>query len=641
MSLPNKVAQFDEDSDLAHSWVHGPATGAGSTITTDSGVVDTPAKLIADVSQELQVFVDLTSDWANGNATNTTVLGGAAIASPAKLIADNEAEIQAVVDLSSAWANGPATGTNSTVVMGGVAVRSPAKLIADKSAEIDLAADTLPLFAAPSGASLVGYAASLLATTRTLQNKMQDWIHVKDFGAVGDDNATDTDAFIKALATGKNVDIGGFENIYRVNAPLTLAVGQKLGGSGGRIRRVGAGHTVIFDDYSEMEGVFILSDGITPGQTGVYINNKTRTKVRGCAFVGIQGSGYQIENSIGQRDGNIISDSIFTGCLIGVDLEERGEYVTVVGCHLTNCETGIHIVGGSSNISACNITNCTNGVHITAGANDAHGRVTNCIINHATQYNVKVDSINVSDFKFDACDLYYGSIWLRYCSGVVFTGCVFDANSFYFEQALYNYFVSCHFISSPSLNHRWIGTQSLTHFVNCIFPAGSADSLSINGGYVKVRRATGLNIATSATQQLLPLDTISYNAVSGDLNHTYLMFHNLATNTFENMHLLKSPNRDFVTKISAAISIGGQIALIDFSKVKIYIRNLAGAIIGVFTQPAVVEGTTPGTHWGVYTFNGVVPVQSFQVWMVNDTGGDVRLWQDQATVPTYIEVQGF
>lgn len=48
MSLPNKVAQFDADSDLVNAWVHGPASGTGSTVTTDSGPVRTPAKLIFD-----------------------------------------------------------------------------------------------------------------------------------------------------------------------------------------------------------------------------------------------------------------------------------------------------------------------------------------------------------------------------------------------------------------------------------------------------------------------------------------------------------------------------------------------------------------------------------------------------------------
>lgn len=98
MSLTNKVAQFDADSDLVNAWVHGPASGAGSTVATGSGTVRTPAKLIADNEAELQAVIDLTNGWANGNATATTVLGGVPVSSPAKLIADKETQINVGAD---------------------------------------------------------------------------------------------------------------------------------------------------------------------------------------------------------------------------------------------------------------------------------------------------------------------------------------------------------------------------------------------------------------------------------------------------------------------------------------------------------------------------------------------------------------
>jgi len=100
MSLTNKVVQFDADSDLVNAWVHG---GVTDSITTDSGTV----------------------------------------ASPAKLIADNEAEIQAVINMTNAWANGPATGTGSTVTLGGAAIASPAKVISDQNAVINAGATSV------------------------------------------------------------------------------------------------------------------------------------------------------------------------------------------------------------------------------------------------------------------------------------------------------------------------------------------------------------------------------------------------------------------------------------------------------------------------------------------------------------------
>lgn len=55
MSLTNKVAQFDADSDLVNAWVHG---GPTTSITTDSGLVRSPAKLIADLNTSINVDAD-------------------------------------------------------------------------------------------------------------------------------------------------------------------------------------------------------------------------------------------------------------------------------------------------------------------------------------------------------------------------------------------------------------------------------------------------------------------------------------------------------------------------------------------------------------------------------------------------------
>lgn len=54
MSLTNKVAQFNADSDLVSAWVHG---GVTDSITTDSGTVALPAKLIANASEDIQSFL--------------------------------------------------------------------------------------------------------------------------------------------------------------------------------------------------------------------------------------------------------------------------------------------------------------------------------------------------------------------------------------------------------------------------------------------------------------------------------------------------------------------------------------------------------------------------------------------------------
>ncbi len=73
MSLTNKVAQFDIDSDLVNAWVNGPATGVGSTITTDSGEVSTPAKLIKDKSDAIDNALEGIAPFTYGYQHSNTV----------------------------------------------------------------------------------------------------------------------------------------------------------------------------------------------------------------------------------------------------------------------------------------------------------------------------------------------------------------------------------------------------------------------------------------------------------------------------------------------------------------------------------------------------------------------------------------
>ena len=55
MLLTDKVSQFATDSNTVHAWVNGPASGVGSSIVTDAGLVRTPAKLIADKEAEINL----------------------------------------------------------------------------------------------------------------------------------------------------------------------------------------------------------------------------------------------------------------------------------------------------------------------------------------------------------------------------------------------------------------------------------------------------------------------------------------------------------------------------------------------------------------------------------------------------------
>jgi hypothetical protein len=65
------------------------------------------------------------------------------------------------------------------------------------------------------------------AVVRTVTSKLQDVVHVKDFGAKGDGVTDDSAAFAAALASGAG-EVRADDGTYVVNSAITLAKGQKI-----------------------------------------------------------------------------------------------------------------------------------------------------------------------------------------------------------------------------------------------------------------------------------------------------------------------------------------------------------------------------------------------------------------------------
>lgn len=91
MSLTNKVAQFTADSDLVNAWVHG---GPTASITTDSGLVRSPAKLIADLNTSINIEADGILAQVEAVAASINV-----VAERADAIAAIDAATQGTLDL--------------------------------------------------------------------------------------------------------------------------------------------------------------------------------------------------------------------------------------------------------------------------------------------------------------------------------------------------------------------------------------------------------------------------------------------------------------------------------------------------------------------------------------------------------------
>lgn len=74
-TLAENVAQLELDVEIAHNIVHGPASGVGSTVTTEGGTVRTLAKLVADSQVTIDGAAAHHASTANPHAVTKAQVG--------------------------------------------------------------------------------------------------------------------------------------------------------------------------------------------------------------------------------------------------------------------------------------------------------------------------------------------------------------------------------------------------------------------------------------------------------------------------------------------------------------------------------------------------------------------------------------
>ena len=142
------------------------------------------------------------------------------------------------------------------------------------------------------------------AISRTITSKLQDVVHVKDFGARADGTTDDYGAFVAALASGAG-EVRADGGTYFIGSMITLAKGQKLYfGVGthtvsgirftdsttdqtgtGKIECAGSGQTTLFlkngTNHDVISQLYILSLMGSNSKYGLF-----RGEIRGCTIDG-------------------------------------------------------------------------------------------------------------------------------------------------------------------------------------------------------------------------------------------------------------------------------------------------------------------------------------------------------------------
>ena len=209
------------------------------------------------------------------------------------------------------------------------------------------------------------------------------------------------------------------------------------------------------------------------------LNEASLCRVVGCDFYGFKRAGVY-GNTVGHSSYQsiIIDDCRFMYCEIGVYFDYFTEYATVSNSYFSQCYNGIRNDAGNNLFIGCHFDGNNSAfamiTYNISGANDGHGSCVGCTFNHSDNYAVYVRG-GSHGFVFVGCHFYYGAIYLRSCTGIVFDSCQSDGTGgIIFYGGNGHRFVNMSFVATPAITVE-SGTPQNIRFINCYLLDGSAE----------------------------------------------------------------------------------------------------------------------------------------------------------------------
>jgi len=295
-----------------------------------------------------------------------------------------------------------------------------------------------------AGSSLVGFIQNLTGSVaRTVQDKLRDTVHAKDFGGTWDGVADDSAAWILALASGaRRIDFSGLTT--KLTSTIDLNSNQTLILTGSKIVVSGSSFTALRSlaktNFNLVGPFEIVGDGGTVGTSiGIYLSDCSRFKILNPDISQIRGWGIFIDggSNTSSRDnhGTIDSPKI-RDCYYGWE-DQAGtgaEYISVLNPQITKCTIwNVKTSAGNINWTGGSIIDgLQDGVIVAAGNNHAHGIFNGVNISHNARYNVYTQQV-INGQSFADCHIYannssgQGVIFLDRSKGIYFDGGHLDA----------------------------------------------------------------------------------------------------------------------------------------------------------------------------------------------------------------------
>ena len=276
------------------------------------------------------------------------------------------------------------------------------------------------------------------AIERTVSAKLNEFVSIKDFGAIGDGVTDDTVAVQAASASGLHIAVPN--GTYLTTGTIPILTGQTWQMDNPVFVQNGVDFTTVFEadnvtDWAILGKVecrgSLATSADTGAEKGLSIKGGQRYIVENFISKTMRSHGIHIQDGLAASprgdQGQFINCSS-SACRTGVEIDtaSAAEYNAFTDFNATGCLDGAIVGAGNTVFIGGNIVDNDRGVTLLSGYNHAHGGFTGTQISHNLVYNLKAVSV-VNGHTFVGCKFYgdggiTGMIWLENCRGIGITG---------------------------------------------------------------------------------------------------------------------------------------------------------------------------------------------------------------------------